>query len=215
MYLWGFAQTDYTQNTYIQDIPTKGLEYFVIPNKYEKGRAHIAIYNWDSVESVQINISNSGLKEGEQYELINAMDYYNDTIIGTYTPNGIITVPMAGHTFAQAVGSKQIPFSQFPKFGAFVLRKKAIQQPNGISENTTTPHLTITPNPSTGIFSINNAGDITSSVIFNILGEKVYEFDSSTYQTRYEIDLSSLPKGIYFLRFIKGNTLQSTKIIIQ
>lgn len=215
VYLWGFAQTDYTQNTYIQDIPTKGLEYFVIPNKYEKGRAHIAIYNWDSVESVQINISNSGLKEGEQYELINAMDYYNDTIIGTYTPNGIITVPMAGHTFAQAVGSKQIPFSQFPKFGAFVLRKKAIQQPNGISENTTTPHLTITPNPSTGIFSINNAGDITSSVIFNILGEKVYEFDSSTYQTRYEIDLSSLPKGIYFLRFIKGNTLQATKIIIQ
>ncbi len=122
-YLWGFTDTDYPQNTFLPALPGSGLEYFVLPNKYEHGRAHIAIYNWDSAESVQINIINSGLQAGDVYELVNVMDYYNDITTGTLSASGVITVPMTGHTFAPVIGSSKAPVSQLPVFGAFVIRK--------------------------------------------------------------------------------------------
>lgn len=64
-YLWGFTNSDFPQNTYLDEQPSSGLEYFVLPNKYEKGRAHIAVYNWDVAESVQIDVSNSSLQAGD------------------------------------------------------------------------------------------------------------------------------------------------------
>ncbi len=147
VYLWGFTQTDFPENTYAPDPPAAGLEYFVIPNKYETGRAHLAIYNWDSVATVQINISNIGLIPGDEYELINAMDYFNDIITGTYDASGIISIPMTGHTFAQAIGSNKSPVSQFPTFGAFVIRKKFVQNTSDVGVAISEPSPLFNPTP--------------------------------------------------------------------
>jgi len=113
----------FTNSTQSQNIPTSGLEYFVMPNKYEIGRANVAIYNWANINTVQINISGIGLNPGDLYELVNVMDYYNDISIGTFPSGGLITVPMTGHTFVQATISAIAPVSQFPTFGAFLIRK--------------------------------------------------------------------------------------------
>jgi hypothetical protein len=51
------------------------------------------------------------------------MDFYNDILTDTYRGGGTIRVPMTGHTFAQAIGSTKRPVSQFPQFGAFVIRR--------------------------------------------------------------------------------------------
>ena len=135
-YLWGFTTTDYPQNTYLPELPTTGLAYFVTPNKYEEKRAHLVIYNWESADSVQINIADSGLQPGDAYELVNAMDYYNDITVGVLGSNSIITVPMTGHTFAPVIGSSKDPVSQFPVFGVFVLRKACSFTPDIIGDKT-------------------------------------------------------------------------------
>lgn len=114
----------WANSTFQENEPTEGLDYFVIPNKYEPGMANIAVYNWGNAETVEVDISDAGLQPGDKYELVNVMDYYNDIITGEYTVAGTIEVPMTGHTFAQAIGSSKPPVSQFPKFGVFVLRKK-------------------------------------------------------------------------------------------
>jgi hypothetical protein len=119
----GFAVEDYPDNIYSQELPADGLDYFVLPNQYESGRAHVAVYNWSGADSVQVDISGIGLVPGDRYELVHAMDYYHDIITGTYGAGGTITVPMTGHTFAQAIGSAKPPVSQFPLFGAFVVRR--------------------------------------------------------------------------------------------
>ncbi len=119
----GFDPADYPNNIYAQDVPTVGLDYFVLPNKYEPGRAHVAIYNWSGAATVDIDASELGLQPGDRYQLIHAMDYYHDIITRTYPGGGTISVPMTGHTFAPAIGSTKTPVSQFPLFGAFVVRR--------------------------------------------------------------------------------------------
>lgn len=119
----------FSNTTQSQTIPTSGLEYFVMPNKYEPGRANIVIYNWENADQVQIDISGVGLKPGDQYELVHAMDYFNDISVGTYPANGLISVSMTGHTFVPVISGTVPPVSQFPTFGAFVIRKAVYQSP--------------------------------------------------------------------------------------
>jgi len=213
-YLWGFTQDDYPQNNFMPNIPTSGKNYIVFPNKYESDRAHIAIYNWDNSNSVTVNISNTGLQNGDQYELINVLDYYNDVITKTYDGSGTITIPMIGHTAVQAIGSKQKPIISFPTFGAFLLRKSG-HIPTNTNKNSATKIISIFPNPSNGKFTISNIENIHEVFFFNVFGELKYKIINPTYQTSINIDLTFLSKGIYFLQTKNGNDLHIDKVIIE
>ncbi|MBK8245189.1 MAG: T9SS type A sorting domain-containing protein [Saprospiraceae bacterium] len=214
IYLWGFTQADYPQNNFIPIVPTSGLSYFVLPNKYESDRSHIVIYNWDNSNSVTVNITNTGLQNGDQYELINTLDYYNDVITKTYDGSGTITIPMIGHTAVQAIGSKQKPIISFPTFGAFLLRKSG-HIPTNTNKNSATKIISILPNPSHGKFTISNIKNIHEIFFFNVLGELKYKIINPTYQTSINIDLTFLSKGIYFLQTKNGNDLHIDKVIIE
>ena len=119
----GFDRADYPDNVYAQELPTSGAEVFVLPNVYEPGRANVAIYNWGGADTVDVAADTLGLATGDRYQLIHAMDPFNDIITRSYDGGGTIPVPMTGHTFAQAIGSSKSPVSQFPRFGAFVVRR--------------------------------------------------------------------------------------------
>lgn len=209
-YLWGFTGNDFPQNTYVPQQPTSGLEYFVLPNKFEQGRAHLVIYNWDSVASVQINIMNTGLQTGDIYELVNVMDYYNDIIIDTLDASGMINVPMTKHTFAPVIGSAKLPVSQFPVFGAFVIRKIRNNGTSSISENIDNPLFNIYPNPSQSKcnvnFSIVRSGyyevkitDISGKT--TLIRNKVY-FEKGNQEI--QIDTKEFENGIYLI-YIEGH----------
>ncbi len=214
-YLWGFTQTDFPNNTYISEIPQTGLDYFLIPNKYEAGRGHLVIYNWDSLESVVVDISNLGLNPGDEFELVNVLDYFNDIVTETYQSNGILNVKMIGHSLCSSIGSNQVPVSQFPKFGVFVIRKKDKHVTTELEEVTKTQEVTIAPNPSTGKFRIHIEGNPSSMSIYNLLGKEILIIDNTTLPKELEIDLTDFTKGIYFLKLKYKNSFQSIKIIIQ
>ncbi|MBK6700251.1 MAG: T9SS type A sorting domain-containing protein [Saprospiraceae bacterium] len=214
IYLWGFTQADYPQNNFVPIVPTSGLSYFVLPNKYETGRAHIAIYNWDHSNSVSVDIANTGLQKGDKYELINSLDYFNDVITGIYDGSGTITIPMTGHTGVQAIGSKQNPIHSFPEFGAFIIRKSG---PIETYTNASSPSklISIIPNPSNGQFILNNIENINEFEFYNILGEKICTKRNDNNKITLYIDLTPFKKGIYLLRTKKENIIQANKILIQ
>lgn len=161
-YLWGFTEKDYPMNTYVAEQPTAGLEYFVMPNTYEQGRSHLVVYNWSGAASVQVSALKTGLHVGDVYELIHAMDYYNDVIVDTLKSDAMITVPMMNHTLAPVIGSVKPPVSQLPIFGAFVIRRVGITATTGVSEGVGETPLNAFPNPSSGDisvrFTVRNAG---------------------------------------------------------
>ena len=78
--------------------------------------------------------------------------------------------------------------------------------------------ISVYPNPSTGIFTLSFPSSIThlpsSITIYNTIGEKVFnqQFNNLTIQ---QIDLTSQPKGIYFIKIIAEDKSYSQKIIIQ
>lgn len=75
----------------------------------------------------------------------------------------------------------------------------------------------IFPNPSNGNFSVydrNPNNESQTIEIFDLLGEKVY-YSPEIKNPKTEIDLTGLPKGIYFLNQIKGEKIIKIKIVIQ
>ncbi len=70
---------------------------------------------------------------------------------------------------------------------------------------------TIYPNPSSGIVVLDSEIEYASIKIFNGLGQLVYEKVNLDTNSRLELDLSSLEKGVYWLN-LDGS---SQKIIIQ
>lgn len=74
--------------------------------------------------------------------------------------------------------------------------------------------MTIFPNPSTGVFSINHLYNKPQSIeIFNLLGEKIYSTTNNS-RASIDIDISHSPKGIYFVEMYDGEKIYTEKIVV-
>jgi hypothetical protein len=109
-----------THSTSTSNAPT-GVWTFVKPNKYEPGRANIAIYNWNLAATVSVDIS-SAISVGTRYKVLDVQNYFGTPVAsGTYTGTPI-TIPMSGLTIAAPNGTvPSVPTHTAPQFGAFVL----------------------------------------------------------------------------------------------
>jgi hypothetical protein len=109
-----------THSTLTSNAPT-GIWTFVQPNKYETGRANIAIYNWSLAPTVSVDVS-SAITAGTRYQILDAQNYFGAPVAsGTYTGSPI-TIPMTNLTIATPNGSvPSVPTHTAPQFGAFVL----------------------------------------------------------------------------------------------
>ena len=116
-------------NVHIPERPTSGRKIFVRPNKYEPGRAHITIFNWDKSPKVEVDLKTAGLKDGEAYEIRDVQDFYGKPVVtGKYDGKAVV-VPMTGLTVAAPIGRDpklyHTPPHTAPEFGVFVVMKAA------------------------------------------------------------------------------------------
>ncbi len=117
----------YPNNTYLNSKPKDGM-IFVRPNKYETGRANIIVYNYPKDPTVSVDISSSGIKNGEKFEIRDVNNYYGSPVAsGTYN-GGKVTIPMTGLTVAAPLVANPNwtvpntnPKHTAPEFGVFVL----------------------------------------------------------------------------------------------
>jgi hypothetical protein len=74
-----------------------GTKIVMRPNEYEPGRAHLAIYNWDIVANVSVNLS-PVVQPGNYFRIHHAKDTFGQAVrSGIYT--GPVSVPTAGEEF--------------------------------------------------------------------------------------------------------------------
>ena len=86
--------------------------------------------------------------------------------------------------------------------------------PVGINEIDLPEQVSIYPNPAVNQLSITNyQSSIKKLEFFNVLGEKVFELQTSKLRPQ-AIDISQLAAGIYFLK-ISGNFTTTKKLVVQ
>jgi hypothetical protein len=72
--------------------PSKSV---VIPNKYDPGRAHVAIYNGARAPHVAVDVS-AVLKPGDSFRLLDPKDVYGKPVLEGKVEGVLIQVPMTG-----------------------------------------------------------------------------------------------------------------------
>lgn len=50
-----------------------GNKVFLFPNKYQKGRAHVGVLNWDGADRIAVDLS-PALEKGQKYSVYNCLD---------------------------------------------------------------------------------------------------------------------------------------------
>ncbi len=84
----------------------------------------------------------------------------------------------------------------------------------GVNEINLENSISVFPNPSTGKFTVQSQSvKITSLEIYNVLGEMVYSKQATRTQEN-EIDISSEPEGVYFVRARTSEGVVSKKILV-
>lgn len=69
-------------STYTTNLPTANV-VVVRPNKYEVGRGHIVVFNWQSNSTVSVDISSLGLTNGQRFEVRDAQNYLGTPCLTT------------------------------------------------------------------------------------------------------------------------------------
>ncbi len=94
----------------------------VRPNRYERGRANIVVYNWNHAASVTVSLAGI-VERGARYEVLDAQNFFGAPVRrGTYQ-GAPIELPMTGLTAAQPNGRVPRPHVHTaPEFSVFVVR---------------------------------------------------------------------------------------------
>lgn len=125
----GFDASDSSHGTK----PT-GTKVFVRPNRFEAGRAHLIVYNWDQENRVSVDVG-SVLPVGLPYEVRNAQDFFAPPVLSGVFDSQPLLLPMTGMTVAEPSGALTAPPPTSPTFNVFVLlpnwAKLGIQELNG------------------------------------------------------------------------------------
>lgn len=120
----GVDLLDFPDNVHVTQQPVEN-KIFIRPNRYEPGRAHIAVYNWTFVETQSIDLS-SVLNVGEAYEIRNAQNWHAGPVLSGIFDGNPIILPLTDLTPAQPVGSPEgINVDEMTGiyFNVFVVRK--------------------------------------------------------------------------------------------
>ena len=59
--------------------PPSSVKTVLLPNRFDKHRAHLVIYNWDKAESVKITVR-PYLKKGERYQLLDPQNVFGNPV---------------------------------------------------------------------------------------------------------------------------------------
>jgi len=133
---------------------------------------------------------------------MNYMDYSDDACMMMFT-SGQVT------RMSQAVTTESVSLTQNPGL---------TQWPAAVAEVSNKNEFTIAPNPASGMvhisFSQSTAG-LKNIRITNTMGQQVKSIGVSGQNTDYNVDLSGMSKGIYFVQCIFADEMISRKIVVE
>ena len=127
----------YPRNNYYRK-PPSGVVVRMRPNRYEPGRAHIAVYNWARSDRVRVNASAVCGPANEHYEIRDAQDFFGSPVAVGRCGDGWIEIDMSPRTVTPPVGEvPAAPKHTAPEFGVYVMLRAA--PPQALSDARNSP----------------------------------------------------------------------------
>jgi len=118
------AERRMDRNTRLVPIDTEDA-VFVRPNKYERGRGVVAVFNWKRSSEIQIDLS-SILRKGERYEIRDVQDPFGNPVAKGIFGFGSVTLPLTSKNVVVPIGKvERVPAHTGIEFGAFLVEKKS------------------------------------------------------------------------------------------
>lgn len=111
-------------NDFAVDRPSV-TKIFVRPNRFEPGRAHVIVYNWEHAKDVKVDLSPAALPVGAPYEIRDVRNLAAPPIVsGTYIGRAV-AIPLEGLTAAPMIGWQPTPAHTAPEFAVFLVTQGA------------------------------------------------------------------------------------------
>jgi hypothetical protein len=109
-----------SRSRYLASNP-KGVQTFVRTNRYEPGRAHIIVYNWNRLPQVSVHLADL-LAPGQSFKVVSAQDFFGPPVLEQTFQSGPITLPMRPSNIPRPVGLENFtPPQTAPAFEVFIL----------------------------------------------------------------------------------------------
>lgn len=118
--LSGWSSVTQFGNTVIGPVPS-GQRVTVRPNRYEPGRAMITVYNWSNAASAVVDLSQTGLKPGQAFEIRNVQQFYGTPMLtGTYS-GGSVVLPIVSVAPPTPIGRSSAAPGTGTRFGVYLV----------------------------------------------------------------------------------------------
>lgn len=158
----------------------------------------------------------AGTDQITEFSFANSTVGYASTLLGKVikTTNGGSTWTIDGTLSPMSAAyAISIPNINFGIVGGLYGMFGKMDTSIGIDDFTNDNKLLIYPNPGNGNFNIDFNGSASSLEVYDVMGKNVFSKNNITNKTA--IDLSSQPKGIYFVKITIDNKNYNKKIICQ
>jgi hypothetical protein len=109
--------------------PNSSVNVFVRPNKYQPGRGHVIVFNWENRPAVDVDLKDV-LKTGDNYEIRDVQNYFGAPVAQGVYQGGAVSIPVQLTAVAKPIGIVPVPpVHTAEEFGAFVVQAVAAPAP--------------------------------------------------------------------------------------
>ncbi len=117
----GFEPSTFPQNRYYgaKERPA-GTFVVVRANRFEKGRGHVIVLNWDRKPFVDADLG-AVLAPGAGFEVRNAQDFWGPPVVKGVFTGSKVRLPMTGLAVVRPIGTARAVPAAAPEFAAFVV----------------------------------------------------------------------------------------------
>lgn len=207
------------QSTFNLDSP-KNLEIIYQKNKYDTGRCHILIYNWNLLPFVNLDLSKSGLINGQKYKIKDVQNYFGNSLFnGVYDElNPYFNLSSLG-LITQAPIGKSALMNTAPEFISLIIIPEDDEK-TFIQNTSDNVNIELFPNPIQNeihIFISPYGIPIKRITICDVWGHLIptsMSDQSTTDQCLLKVNVEALAKGVYFIQIHFDNNTYIKKIVI-
>jgi len=115
-------------STYTTNLPTANV-VSLRTNKYERGRAHLVIFNWESNSTANVDVSGVGFINGQRFEVRDTQAYFGTPVLTTNydAAHPTILIPLTMTNITEVTGGVEGNYTINPNihtaslFNAFVI----------------------------------------------------------------------------------------------